>query len=60
MVETECGIMFGNRQPLDGRTLWSGHVARLVPGRSARLPRGWTAAVDPAGGPVRVRLASRG
>ena len=44
----------------DGRTLWSGHVARLVPGRSARLPRGWTAAVDPAGGPVRVRLASRG
>ena len=44
----------------DGRTLWTGHVARLVPGRSARLPRGWTAAVDPAGGPVRVRLASRG
>jgi thioredoxin reductase len=44
----------------DGRTLWSGHVARLVPGRSARLPRDWTASVDPAGGPVRVRLASRG
>jgi len=44
----------------DGRPLWSRHVARLVPGRSARLPRDWTAAVDPAGGPVRVRLASRG
>jgi thioredoxin reductase len=44
----------------DGRTLWSGHVARLVPGRSARLPHAWTAGVDPAGGPVRVRLASRG
>ena len=41
----------------DGRTLWSGHVARLVPGRSARLSHDWTAAVDPAGGPVRVRLA---
>jgi len=23
MVATGCGIMFGNRQPLDGRTLWS-------------------------------------
>jgi thioredoxin reductase len=43
-----------------GRTLWSGRVARLVPGRSARLPHEWTAAVDPAGGPVRVRLATRG
>ena len=44
----------------DGRLLWSRHVARLVPGRSARLPRDWTAAVDPAGGPVRMRLAARG
>jgi len=44
----------------DGRPLWSRHVARLVPGRSARLPGDWTAAVDPAGGPVRVRLAARG
>ena len=44
----------------DGRTLWSGHVARLVPGRSARLPHKWVSAVDPAGGPVRVRLAARG
>jgi hypothetical protein len=44
----------------DGRPLWSGHVARLVPGRSARLPHEWVSAVDPAGGPVRVRLAARG
>jgi thioredoxin reductase len=44
----------------DGRTLWSGRVTRLVPGRSARLPHEWTGAVDPAGGAVRVRLASRG
>jgi hypothetical protein len=44
----------------DGRRLWSGRLARLVPGRSARLPHAWTAAVDPSGGPVRVRLASRG
>ena len=44
----------------DGRSLWSGHVGRLVPGRSARLPHDWTAAVDPAGGPVRVRVAARG
>jgi thioredoxin reductase len=43
-----------------GRVLWSGHVARLVPGRSARLPHDWTSAVDSAGGPVRVRLARRG
>jgi thioredoxin reductase len=44
----------------DGRRLWAGHVLRLVPGRSARLPHSWAGAVDPAGGPVRVRLASRG
>jgi thioredoxin reductase len=53
------------RRPLveivqDGRTLWSGHLLRLVPGRSARLPDGWTGAVDHAGGAVRVRLAARG
>jgi thioredoxin reductase len=53
------------RRPLveivqDGRALWSGHVARLVPGRSAGLPHSWTSAVDPVGGPVRVRLAPRG
>src|SRR4029077_21074476 len=39
----------------DGRTLWDGRIRRLVPGRSARLAAGWTAAVDPGGGPVRVR-----
>src|SRR5829696_7851436 len=44
----------------DGRTLWTGRVARLVPGRSARLPDAWIAAVDRSGGPVRLRLASRG
>src|SRR5215212_3887810 len=44
----------------DGRTLWDGLPKRLVPGRSTRLPAGWTAAVDPGGGPVRVRLASGG
>lgn len=43
-----------------GRTLWSGRLARLVPGRSARLPHAWTAAVDPSGGPVRVRMAAAG
>jgi thioredoxin reductase len=43
-----------------GRVLWSGHVARLVPGRSARLPHEWGSEVDPAGGPVRVRLPGRG
>jgi thioredoxin reductase len=43
-----------------GRTLWSGRLARLVPGRSAALPHAWTAEVDPGGGPVRVRLAAGG
>ena len=41
-----------------GRTLWRGRVRRLMPGRSARLPSSWTAAVDVAeGGPVVVRVA---
>ena len=44
----------------DGRELWNGRLARLVPGRSARLPHAWTFAVDPEGGPVRVRVGSRG
>jgi thioredoxin reductase len=44
----------------DGRTLWAGRLARLVPGRSASLPHEWTEAVDSDGGPVRVRLTSRG
>jgi thioredoxin reductase len=38
----------------DGRRLWRGRVGRLVPGRSAHLPAGWAARVDPAGGPVIV------
>jgi thioredoxin reductase len=44
----------------DGRTLWAGRLARLVPGRSATLPHAWTATVDPGGGPVRVRRVERG
>jgi Pyridine nucleotide-disulphide oxidoreductase len=36
--------------------LWTGRLARLMPGRSTRLPHGWTARVDPAGAEVRVRL----
>jgi thioredoxin reductase len=36
----------------DGRELWRGRVGRLVPGRSAHIPAGWTAGVDPEGGPV--------
>ncbi len=43
-----------------GRTLWSGRLRRLVPGRSAALPYSWTAAADPDGGPVRVRVVAGG
>ena len=39
----------------DGRELWSGRLARVMPGRSARLPHAWTRDVDPAGGAVFVR-----
>jgi thioredoxin reductase len=39
-----------------GRTLWRGHLRALRPGRSAALPAGWIAAVDPAAGPVDVEL----
>ena len=39
-----------------GRELWSGRVGRLVPGRSAHIPSGWAAAVDPEGGPVIVAV----
>jgi thioredoxin reductase len=42
----------------DGRVLWSGRLARLVPGRSGRLPDEWTALADPDGGPVTVFVAS--
>jgi thioredoxin reductase len=40
----------------DRRELWSGRVGRLVPGRSAHIPADWSAAVDPAGGPVIVAV----
>jgi thioredoxin reductase len=44
----------------DGRTLARERLRSLRPGRSAALPAGWIAAVDPAGGPVTVRvLAAR-
>jgi thioredoxin reductase len=43
-----------------GRTLWSGRVARVMPGRSARLPVSWTGAVDVAGEPVVCRLRRSG
>jgi len=49
--------ILGSRQVAisqDGRTLWRGRVKRLMPGRSARLPSSWTAAVDSDGGPVTV------
>ncbi len=41
-----------------GRSLWRGRLARLGPGRSARLPGGWTRDVDAGAGPVVARLAS--
>ena len=40
----------------DGRTLWRGRVRGVRRGRSTALPARWTAAVDPAGGPVAVRV----
>jgi thioredoxin reductase len=43
-----------------GRTLWSGRLRRLVPGRSAALRHAWTAAVDARGGPVSVRVTAGG
>jgi thioredoxin reductase len=39
------------------RRLWSGRLARVMPGRSVGLPHGWAARVDLAGGAVVVRLA---
>jgi thioredoxin reductase len=39
-----------------GRELWSGRVGRLVPGRSAHIPAGWAARVDPDSGPVIVSV----
>jgi thioredoxin reductase len=42
----------------DGRALWRGRLPRLLPGRSARLPASWTAAVDVDGGPVEARVVA--
>ena len=39
-----------------GRSLWGGRLARMIPGRSVRLPHSWTAAVEPAGEPVTVAV----
>jgi thioredoxin reductase len=38
----------------DGRELWSARLRHLIPGRSAHIPAGWTARIDPHGGPVVV------
>ena len=40
------------------RELWSGRLLRLIPGRSASVPAGWTSDVDLAGPPVEVRVLS--
>jgi thioredoxin reductase len=40
----------------DGRSLWRGRLRRVQPGRSAAVPAGWLEAVDPAGGPVDIRV----
>ncbi|MCY0958667.1 NAD(P)/FAD-dependent oxidoreductase [Streptomyces sp. H27-H5] len=42
----------------DGRRLWRRRIPRAVsPSHSLRLPAGWTARVDPSGGPVVVSVA---
>ncbi len=43
-----------------GRVLWAGRVARVMPGRSARLPHTWVSEVDPAGPPVVCALRPSG
>jgi thioredoxin reductase len=52
------------RRPLveirqDERLLWSGSVAKLVPGRSASLPAGWTTQVEPSGPQIEVAVRPR-
>jgi thioredoxin reductase len=37
-----------------GRSLWSGRLRGLVPGRSARLPADWITQVDPKSGPIEI------
>jgi thioredoxin reductase len=44
----------------EDRIIFDGRIRRLIPGRSARLAAGWTAAVNFGGGPVRVRVVNRG
>ena len=41
----------------DDKTLWTGRLPRIVPGRSARLPATWAKSVDPGGGPVEIAVA---
>jgi len=43
----------------DGRALWSGRLARLLPGRPGHVPARWTRLVDPEGGPVSVGVVER-
>jgi thioredoxin reductase len=42
------------------RVLWSGRVARVMPGRSTRLPFAWARDVDAEGEPVVCRLGRAG
>jgi thioredoxin reductase len=42
----------------DERVLWRERLPRVMPGRSAHLAAAWAADVDPAGGPVSVRVAA--
>ncbi|MEA2455395.1 MAG: hypothetical protein QOI45_1657 [Thermoleophilaceae bacterium] len=42
------------------RVLWSGRVARVMPGRSTRLPVAWARDVDAEGEPVVCRLGRAG
>jgi thioredoxin reductase len=42
----------------DGRAVWRGRAHRLGPGRSARLPSTWTAAVDGGGGPIDAHVVA--
>lgn len=41
------------------RALWSGRLARLIPGRSAHIPAVWISQVDPTEGPVAIRVPTR-
>lgn len=43
----------------DGRVLWSGRVAKTVPGRSTSLPSSWITLVNTEGGPIEVQLAAQ-